>query len=591
MSEMMKAHCLRVPLLLIALAASGPLLADSYPRQPGIDLRHYAFDISLSDTSNEIRVRETIDLAFAADGVRTLDLDLCSVIATPPTDTREPCQVPRRRGQSADELAATAASNIGRGMIVTEVTSGKSALAFRHSGNKLRITFARPSRNGERTTVSLSYRGVPAAGLLIGKNRYGDRVFFSDNWPNRARNWLATIDHVSAKATKTIAVTAPAHYQIVSNGRQAAAVDRPGGLRRTTWRQAVPIPGWQFALGAAPMAVQRIGERGAVPFWLWLAPQNVDADVTALAARNASAFDFYSERIGPYPFEQLAHVEASGGIGAYELASSIFYNNGNFDAMTHEMAHQWFGNSVTEADWDDIWLSEGFATYFALLHTEHAEGRDAFLKSVRRMREGAVNHALAHPADTIVHQNLAHDSDVLANGAQIYLGGAMVLHTLRGVVGDARFWAGVRLYYKRHRDSIAATDDFRRAMEDACREGGGCPAELSDLSWFFDQWLRRGGLPRVTGEWRYDPVAKALRIALRQEQMQGAYRIPATIAVTLPPAAQPPSGPPAPTEKLSRIVLDGRQTTLTIPLDGPPVNVRLDPDIWVPLMQADFHGR
>lgn len=590
MSQTMNARHLRVALLLIALASPSPLLADSYPRQPGVDLRNYAFDVALSDASNEIRVRETIDLAFVTDGVRTLDLDLCSVITAPPTDTREPCQVPRRRGQSAEELAATSASNVGRGMVVTEVSSGNAALAFRHVDNRLRITFPRPSRKGERITVSLAYHGVPAAGLLIGKNRYGDRVFFSDNWPNRARNWLATIDHVSAKATKTIAVTAPPHYQIVSNGRLTATVDRPGDMRQTTWREGVPIPGWQFALGAAPMAMRSVGERGNVPFSLWLAPQNADADVTTLAARNASAFDFYSERIGPYPFEQLAHVEATGGVGAYELASSIFYNGG-FDAMTHEMAHQWFGNSVTEASWDDIWLSEGFATYFALLHTEHTEGRDAFLKSVRRMREGAVKYALAHPTDTIVHQNLAHDSDVLANGAQIYLGGAMALHTLRGVAGDDRFWAGIRLYYQRYRGGSAFTDDFRRAVEDACREGGDCPAELSDLSWFFDQWLRRGGLPRVTGDWHYDPVAKALQITLAQEQMQGLYRIPVMIAVTLPPGPPPTSGPPAPTEKVSKIVLDGRRTTLTIPLDGPPVDVRLDPDTWVPLMQADFHGR
>lgn len=587
---MAKRGCMHVLFLSLAIAAPAPLLADSYHRQPGVDLRDYAFDVTLSDASNEIRVRETIDLAFSADGVRTLELDLCNVIAVPPTDTREPCQVPRRRGQSTDEAATTAASNVGRGMVVTEVTAGNAALGFRHVNNKLRIVFARPSRKGERATVSLAYHGIPAAGLLIGKNRYGDRVFFSDNWPNRARNWLATVDHVSVKTTKTIAVTAPARYQVVSNGRLTAMADRPGDLRQTTWQEAVPIPGWQFALGVAPMAVRHVGERRDTPFSLWLAPQNADADIGALAALNASAFDFYSEHIGPYPFEQLAHVEASGGIGAYELASSIFYHSG-FDAMTHEMAHQWFGNSVTEADWDDIWLSEGFATYFSLLHTEHAEGRDAFLKSLRRTRDGAVKYALAHPADTIVHKNLTHDSDVLSNGAQIYLGGAMVVHTLRGVVGDERFWAGVRLYYRRHRDRSATTDDFRRAMEDACREGGDCPVELSDLSWFFDQWLRRGGLPRVTGHWHYDAAARALEITLMQEQTQGLYRIPATIAITLSPAPPPENGPPAPREKLSRLVLDGRRTTLAIPLDAPPADVRLDPDTWVPLMQADFRAR
>lgn len=579
---------IRVILLLAALVVPAQLKADSYPPRPGVEVRDYAFDITLGDASDEIRVRQTIDLTFANAGVRTLDLDLCNVITAPPGDSREPCQVPRRRNATPEQAATTAASNMGRGMTVSEVTAGSAALSFRHQDNRLRIIFTRPSRQGERIAIALAYSGVPAAGLVIGRNRHGDRVVFSDNWPNRARNWLATIDHVSVKTPKTITVTAPARYRVMSNGIETVAVDLPGDLRRTTWREAVPIPSWQFALAVAPMAARHLGSRDGVPFSLWLAPQNRDTDVTALTELNESAFAFYSERIGPYPFEKLAHVEASGGVGAYELASTIFYHSG-FDALTHEMAHQWFGNSVTQADWNDIWLSEGFATYFSLLHTEHAQGRDAFLQSVRRMRDGAVKYALAHPTSTIVHKDLAHDSDVLSNAAQIYLGGAMVLHTLRGVVGDDRFWKGIRLYYARYRDSSATTDDFRRAMEDACIGAGECPPDMADLSWFFDQWLRRGGVPQVAGAWHYDVAAKALEITLTQNQQQGFYRIPATIAVTMSPAPDGARG--APTEKLSKIVLDGRRTTLTIPLDAHPAKVRFDPDSWAPLMQVDFHAR
>ncbi len=201
------------------------------------------------------------------------------------------------------------------------------------------------------------------------------------------------------------------------------------------------------------------------------------------------------------------------------------------------MAHQWFGDAVTESDWDDVWLSEGFATYFALLCTEHNEGHDAFLRGVRESSKAAVNYALAHPTDTIVHNNSANDSDVFFNSTQIYQGGAMVLHSLRGVLGDRNFWAGIRLYLSRFRNASATTDDFRQAMEDACHASHECPPDGDDLSWFFRDWLHRGGLMQLKGTWHYDPETKQLEVALDQMQTQGLCRMPVEIGITLPASA------------------------------------------------------
>ena len=211
-------------------------------------------------------------------------------------------------------------------------------------------------------------------------------------------------------------------------------------------------------------------------------------------------------------YEKIAQVEANTVSGGMELASDIFYGyNGvpGRQLVAHEMAHQWFGDSATERDWDDVWLSEGFATYFALLYQEHMDGRDAFVRGVKQSAQGAIRYALANPDSTIVHKNLSDISKVIANNAQIYQGGAQVLHMLRGVLGDDRFWAGIRLYYSRFRNSNASSADFRHAMEDACKDAGNCPAEIQDLGWFFDEWLNRGGVPQVTGSWTYDAAAKS----------------------------------------------------------------------------------
>jgi aminopeptidase N len=586
--------------VLAVLAAGGRATADHYPRQPGISVQKYAFGVTLSDTSDEVSVKATIDIRFAADGVRGMDLDLCNRISQPVApDALNPCLVPPprpRRGSTEPQAAPP--SSVGRGMTITAVESAGASLQYEHVRDKLHVVFPQPSRAGERLTFTIAYHGVPATGLFIGKNVFGDRVFFTDNWPNKARNWLATIDHISVKALKTITVTAPSHYQVNSNGLLKEQTDLPGGLRRTVWEESVPIPSWEFALAVAPFTVEYFGRRGEVEFSAWLFPQNREPGLAATVPLTPPVFDFYSENIGPYSYEKLAQIEAAGGGGATELASSIFYytganNLGAFGALSHEMAHQWFGNSVTESDWDDVWLSEGFATYFALLFSEHHEGHDAFLRGVRRTRDAAVNYILAHPDDTVVHNNLDNDSRVFFNSTQIYQGGAMVLHTLRGVLGDQNFWAGIRLYSSRFRNASANTDDFRRAMEDACHASTDCPADGRDLKWFFREWLNRGGILQLKGTWHYDEQAKQLQVALDQSQTQGLYRMPIEIGITLPVAAASP-GPAAnraPSVKIVKMTIDGQHTAATFPLDVAPTDVQLDPNAWVPLMQASFEKR
>jgi aminopeptidase N len=572
--------------------------ADMYPRQAGIKILKYSFEVTLGDESDELTVKDTIDVQLLADGVLGFDLDLCQLVTTPHgLDRLDPCLVPQPklpRGQQALP-ASPAPTSVGFGMTVTAVTAGDKLLEFHHQNDRLHISFPLTIHAGEKLTLAISYHGKPATGLFIGKNKYGDRVFFTDNWPNKARNWLATIDHISVKAPKTISVTAPRKYQVISNGLLKEQTDLPGDLRRTVWEESRPIPSWQFSLAVAQMSVNYFGHADDVRFSAWLFPQDREAGLKALDPLTQSVFEFYSSHISPYAYESLAHVEAAGGGGATEPATTIFYYSG-FGAAPHEMAHQWFGNAVTEADWDDVWLSEGFATYFNLLYIEHQQGRDAFLNGVRRSRKAAVDYALAHPADTVVHNNLRNDSEVFSNSTQIYQGGAMVLHTLRGVLGDEKFWAGIRLYSSRFRNASATTDDFRHAMEDACHSSRDCPPDHEDLSWFFREWLNRGGILQLKGSWRYDAQAKLLQVVLDQMQSQGLYRMPLEIGIAMPPSPAPQteagSGPlgqiRAAQTRMATMLVDRQHNVLNIPVDTEPTEVQIDPNMWVPLMQVAF---
>jgi aminopeptidase N len=236
--------------------------------------------------------------------------------------------------------------------------------------------------------------------------------------------------------------------------------------------------------------------------------------------------------------------------------------------VIHEIAHQWFGNAVTEYDWNDVWLSEGFATYFTLLYIEHAYGREEFVRGLENSQRTVRSYAATHPGYTIIHKNLDRMEDVTSS--HTYQKGSWVLHMLRGVVGDQAFQRGIRAYYREHFNANATTADFRRAMEEASGK---------ELGWFFQQWLYEGGNLKVAGGWTYDARAKQVRITLDQVQNDGStFTMPLDVAIHA-------AGQAVPT--MHRVQITSQRNVFTIDVPTEPTDVRLDPNLWV-LMEATF---
>ena len=142
------------------------------------------------------------------------------------------------------------------GMTVHSVTRDDEALSFEHDADVLSIELPAPSAVNETAEFKIDYSGKPATGLIIGKNKYGERTFFSDNWPDKARNWLPTVDHISDKATCEFLVVAPSHFQVVSNGLLVEQSNIGADLRLTHWKQSVPNAPWLYVLAVANLAVQ-----------------------------------------------------------------------------------------------------------------------------------------------------------------------------------------------------------------------------------------------------------------------------------------------------------------------------------------------
>ncbi|NNF04505.1 MAG: M1 family metallopeptidase [Rhodothermales bacterium] len=484
-------------LALLVTAGSVPAAAqheytDSYPRNYGIDIVGYVFELTLSDDTDDIRGRTTVDARFVESGQSALRLDLVD-------------------------------------MTVTDVTLGGESLNYAHENGALLIDLGAVVPAGERRRVVVEYEGTPTDGLDIGPNKYGDRTFFSDNWSSRVRHWLPVVDHPYDKATTEMIITAPDHYQAGSNGTLTEVTDLDGDMRRTHWVNPVPTATWLYFIGVADFAVDYVSTWNGVSIETWVYRQDRDAGFHDFAEPTEDVLAYYTDLIGPYVNRRLANVvsNATPG-GGMEAASTPAYSDrsvsGNRDrrwqhVIIHEIAHQWFGNAVTEADWNDVWLSEGFATYYTLLFREHAYGHDDFIAGLENARSRVVDFYRETPDFQLVRPYIEDLNNV--SGIMMYQKGAWILHMLREMLGHDVYDEGIRAYYAEFINRNARTADLRGHLE---------AASGKDLRWFFDQWLFQGGIPVLEGAWR--AVDGGVQIGLRQVQDEAyRFRLPIEVAV------------------------------------------------------------
>jgi aminopeptidase N len=477
------------------------------------------------------------------------------------------------RESHADTLALDL---VGLGVDSVRV-DGRRVEASR-TGDRLPVPL--PPGANDTLLVAVAYGGVPDDGLIIRRDTAGRWTYFGDNWPNRARHWLPTVDRPSDKATVSWWVSAPASETVVANGTQTGeraveSLGAGGAARRvTTWNEVRPIPTYLMVIAAAPLVETPLGETACgfgsisrcVPQMVYTAPEQADYMPGPFTAA-AGIVTYFSQLIAPFPFERLAHLQSSTRFGGMENATAIFYSDRAFRGHTmndglisHETAHQWFGDAVTERDWADLWLSEGFATYFSALWTEHAHGNSAFREQMRGIRD----HVLGD--DRVATRPVidSTETDLMALlDANSYQKGGFVLHMLRRELGDSAFFRGLRIYFHAHEFGNATSADLREALE----ESSGRP-----LHWFFDQWLRRPGFPELTVNWSVDTSAYAVRVTVKQATRFGYFRMPFTVALRDADGET----------QNATIELDATpETTVTIPLRlrSAPTGLIADPDV------------
>lgn len=420
----------------------------------GYDALHYTLDLRADVAANTLDGTVSIE-ARALEALRTFNLDLL-------------------------------------GFDVTFVGIDGAMVDWDRQDGELVVVPLTPLPADEVFTVTVRYNGTPGTinltGIpaLIGWNNYGDGVFVASE-PAGAAGWYPVNDHPLDKATYTIRVTVDDPLVVAANGVLTETIANDD-TTTYVWESNDPIASYLVTVNIDDFVRVEEDGPGGLPIRNYFPADLVDA-ATAEFSQTADMLAFFEETFGPYPFDAYGVVVADANFGfALETQTLSLFSRrwisgrgASEEAVAHELAHQWYGNSVSPAYWSEIWLNEGFATYASWLWFEHSDGAEALDTIVRRTYN---EFARAGGTRVIIGEPPAENLFDIA----VYWRGALVLHALRERVGDETFFAILRTYYERHAYGNATIEDFIAVVE-----------ELSgaDSTAFFDGWLYQNELPDI----------------------------------------------------------------------------------------------
>jgi aminopeptidase N len=445
---------------------------------------------------------------------------------------------------------------------------GDDGATFTHANNLLVVNLATPADSGGTFSIDVEYNGLPAesgfGGFRFATHGDGGPWIWSDSEPHGARGWWPCKDVPSDKADSVdLILKIPIDQYAVSNGTLRQIVDDGDGWHTFHWHESYPIATYLVSVAVADYTIQtqyfNFSDTASMPILYYLLPEETEGDTLPNPPPTMAMMEYFHNTFGPYPFlrEKYAIVRFGRG-GGMENQTVTHQSRFNEGLTLHELAHQWWGDLITNASWVDIWLNEGFASYSEALFWEYRRGRDYYQGFMAALDwRGSFPYPIL--VDDTTDFRRIFDSTV-------YDKGAWVLHMLRHVVGDTNFFNILRSYATDPRFVYgdANTNDFKLVCEDVAG---------MDLDYFFDDWMLHAGRPDYGVYWTNIDTLATPHLYLRIDQRQDTgllFRMPIDVFVMTPPG-----------DTAFTIFNNEQNQVFEIPISGRASYVTIDPDNWI----------
>jgi len=407
-------------------------------------------------------------------------------------------------------------------LTILSVTSSEAIQAWQATADKLIITFVAPTPVDKEGNLTISYRAQPSQGIYFRTPemgyKEGDTHLFSQGEAIQARHWYPCFDSPNAKFTSEVTCRVPEGMTAVSNGRLVSEQKDPAtGLTAFHWSQEQPHANYLISLVAGYF--KKLEDKHNQTPLAYLTPPSDFKEAATFFRNTKDMMGFFEAEIGrPFPwakYDQICVNDFVAG-GMENTSATTLTDNQLFTEATeniydgdglisHELAHQWFGDLVTCEDWSDLWLNEGFATYYALLYEEHKHGHDSMLYGLYQ----SARQITGIPNDTSAIVRRTYSDPGAMFNYLAYPKGSWVLHMLRSELGEDLYRRCIKTYLDRHQYGNVRTDDLRKVIE-----------ELSGRSYdhFFDQWVYHAHHPELEVGYSWDEPTQLAKVSVRQAQ-------------------------------------------------------------------------
>jgi aminopeptidase N len=483
-----------------------------------------------------------------------------------------------------DDISKVAFDSVG--LTIQSVTVNKAPVRFEITAAKLIVALPASAHPGEKFEIEIRYDGKPSKGIyfILPDKHYPDRPkqIWTQGESEDTRYYLPTYDYPNDRLTTETIITVPASFLTVANGKLVSVTDAGSGMKTWTWKESVPSSTYLITVVAGEFdEIKQTWHNIPVTYY---APKGRGDRVLITYGRTLAMLDLFTKKVGlDYPWEKYAQVMVddfvAGGMenssASTNTATSLMHPKlvPEFPAkedplISHELAHQWFGDLVTCKDWGNVWLNEGFATFFEGVWSESHYPKDQTdYDRWKTIREWFDQSSLY--TKPIVRFDF-NDSSIFDENT--YEKSGLVLYMLRHQIGEDAFWRGVKHYLEVNRGKNVVTADLVKAIE-----------EVTHLSVdrFFDQWVYGAGAPKFDLSYKYDEIKHQVALTVKQTQKVephvGIFQVPVEVEITTPFGRKPYS-----------ITVSKDVETFSLPSDASPLMVLFDKGGHI-LKSAEFH--